>query len=181
MLGFLFGFNARLGRLHFFLSFVALVVVWVAIDLALSPYSIRQMASGAKPSPDHLAWPLIVPTVGFLLIKYTLKSMRVRDMGWDPVCVVPAFIAFGTVDSVIASKVPAWSIGHHGTIVGVMIQIALLLALTFWPSREFETPTPAFGGSQRHPQGPSQRSNATSPPAARLAPVTGAGFGRRAS
>jgi uncharacterized membrane protein YhaH (DUF805 family) len=183
MLGFLFGFNARLGRLHFFLSIIALAVVSVAINLALSPYSIRQLASGAKPPADHFAWPLIVPTVGFLLIKYTLKSMRIRDMGWDPVCVVPAWIALGIVDSVIASKVPTWSIGHahHGTIVGVTIQFALIIALMFWPSGGFEAPTSALGGSQRTPQGPSQRSNATSPSAARMARGTGAEFGRRAS
>jgi uncharacterized membrane protein YhaH (DUF805 family) len=184
MLGFLFGFNARLGRLHFFLGIIALAVASVAIDLALSPYSIRQLASGAKPPADQYAWPLIVPTVAFLLIKYTLKSMRIRDMGWDPVCVVPAWIALGIVDSVVASKVPAWSIGHlhhHGTMVGTMIQVVLLLALTFWPSAEFEAPTPTFGGSQRTPQGPSQGSNAASLPAARMARATEAGFGRRAS
>ena len=182
MLDFLFGFNARLGRLHFFLGIIALAVVSVAIDLALSPNSIRQLAGGARPPVEHFAWPLIVPTVGFLLIKYTLKSMRIRDMGWDPVCVIPAWIALGIVDSVIASKIPSWSIGHlhHGTLVGAMIQVGLLFALTFWPSAGFEAPTPPRGGSQRTPQGPLQRSNATSP-GARMARVTGAGFGRRES
>jgi hypothetical protein len=182
MLGFLFGFNARLGRLYFVLGIIALAVVSVAIDLALSPYTIQQLASGAKPPANPFAWPLIVPTVGFLLIKYTLKSMRIRDMGWDPVCVIPAWIALGIVDSVIASKVPAWSIGHghHGTIVGTIINFALLLAVTFWPSGGFEAPSPTSGGSQRTP-GPSQRSNASSLPAARMARATGAGFGRRAS
>jgi uncharacterized membrane protein YhaH (DUF805 family) len=180
MLGFLFGFNARLGRLHFFLSIIALAGVSVAIDIALSPYSIHQLANGAKSPANPFAWPLIVPTVGFLLIKYTLKSMRIRDMGWDPVCVVPAWIALGIVDGVVASKFPAWSFGHgdHGTIVGATIQFALLLALTCWPSGGFESPTPTFGGA---PQGPSQRSNATSLPAARTAHATGTGFGRRGS
>ncbi len=182
MLGFLFGFNARLGRLHFVLGIIALAVVSVSIDLALSPYTIQQLASGAKPPANPFAWPLIVPTVGFLLIKYTLKSMRIRDMGWDPVCVIPAWIAMALVDSVVAIKVPGWSIGHghHVTIVGAMIQFALLLALTFWPSGGFEAPTPTFGGSQRTPE-PLQRSNASSLPAARMARATGAGFGRRES
>jgi uncharacterized membrane protein YhaH (DUF805 family) len=180
MLGFLFGFNARLGRLHFVLGIIAVAVAGVATDLALSPYTIQQLASGAKPAANPFAWPLIFPTLGFLWIKLTLKSMRIRDMGWDPVCVIPAWIALGIVDSVVASKVPAWSIGHvhHGTLVGEMIQVALLFALTFWPSGRFEAPTPASGGSQRTP-GPSQRSNAL--PAARLARGAGAGFGRRAS
>jgi hypothetical protein len=182
MLGFLFGFNARLGRLHFILSMIALVVAWVATDFAISRYAIQHTPSGANPS-GHFVWLLIVPAVGFWWIRYTLKSMRIRDMGWDPVCVMPAWIAMALVDSVVAIKVPAWSIGHghHVTIVGAMIQFALLLALTFWPSGGFEAPTPTFGGSQRTPRGPSQRSNATSLPAVRLARATGAGFGRRAS
>jgi uncharacterized membrane protein YhaH (DUF805 family) len=152
MLDFVFGFNARLGRLHFFLSIIAAAVAGVAADLALSPYSIQELADGAKPPTNPLAWPLIVPTLGFLLIKYALQSMRIRDMGWEPVCVNPAWIAVGIVDSVVASKVPAWSIGHahlHGTIVGVTIDFALLLALTFWPSGGFETPTSVTGEPRR--------------------------------
>jgi uncharacterized membrane protein YhaH (DUF805 family) len=180
MLDFLFGFNARLGRLHFFLSMIALVVAWVATDFAISRYAIQHTPDGANPS-GHFAWLPIVPTVAFWWIRYTLKSMRIRDMGWDPACVMPAWIAMALVDSVVAMKVPAWSIGHghHVTIVGAMIQFALLLVLTFWPSGGFEAPTPTFGGSQRTPRGPSQRSNATSLTEARLA--TGAEFGRRAS
>jgi len=182
MLGFLFGFNARLGRLPFVLGIIAVAVAAVATNLALSPYTIQQLASGAKPPANPFAWPLIFPTVGFLWIKYTLKSMRIRDMGWDPVCVMPAWIAMALVDSVVAIKVPGWSIGHghHVTIVGAMIQFALLLALTFWPSGGFEAPTPTFGGPQRSPV-PSRRSNASSLPAARMARATGEGFGRRAS
>jgi uncharacterized membrane protein YhaH (DUF805 family) len=181
MLGFLFGFNARLGRLPFVLGIIAVAVAAVATDLALSPYTIQQLAGGAKPAANPFAWPLIFPTLGFLWIKLTLESMRIRDMGWDPVLVMPAWIAMGLVDNVVASKFPAWSIGHghHGTLVGAMIQVALLFALTFWPSGGFEAPTPASGGSQRTP-GPLQRSNAPSLPAARLARGASAGFGRRA-
>lgn len=154
MLDFVFGLNARVGRLYFLLSFIAAVVAAVAADLALSPYSIQEMASGAKPRANPYAWPLIVSTVGFLLIKYNLKSMRIRDMGWDPVCIISAWIAMDIVDTVVASKVPAWSwsVGHHhfhGTIVGVTIDIALLLALVLWPSSDGETPTPTFGDQRR--------------------------------
>lgn len=152
MLDFVFGFNARLGRLYFFLSIIGVAVAGVAADLALSPHSVQEMANGAKPPANPFAWPLIVPTVGFLLIKYTLQSMRIRDMGWDPVCVMPAWIAMGIVDSLVVSKVPAWSIGlaHlHGTIVGGTIHLAFLLALTFWPSGGFETPTSSIGDSRR--------------------------------
>jgi hypothetical protein len=39
MLGFLFGFNARLGRMHFFLALIALAVVMTAICFAIASYT----------------------------------------------------------------------------------------------------------------------------------------------
>jgi hypothetical protein len=40
----------------------------------------------------------------------------------------------------VAGRFPAWAIGqeHQGTLIGGLINIALLLALTFWPSAEGE-------------------------------------------
>jgi hypothetical protein len=38
MLGFLFGFNARLGRLHYFLSTIGLAVVMTAVCFAIASY-----------------------------------------------------------------------------------------------------------------------------------------------
>jgi hypothetical protein len=119
-----------------------------------------------------------------LWITFTLQSMRIRDIGWDPVCVVPAWIAILIVDKLVAGKIPAWSLGpeHHGTIVGALINFVLFLALTFWPSGEPEGPMPTSGETRRKPDEPSPRANAASVSAARIARATGAGagFGRRA-
>ena len=54
MLGFVFGLNARLGRLHFFLATVALAIVMTAICFAIAMAVLRNTSparSGLKISP----------------------------------------------------------------------------------------------------------------------------------
>jgi hypothetical protein len=73
--------------------------------------------------------------------------MRIRGIGWDPVCVIPACIALVIVDWLVAGEIPAWSLGHghQGTIVGLLIYTAFILALLFWPSGDYESPNPTSG------------------------------------
>jgi hypothetical protein len=111
---------------------------------------------------------------------FTLQSMRIRDIGWDPVCVIPAWIAILVVDHVIAGRIPAWSLGqdHDGTVVGALVNLGLFLAMMFWPSGDYQSPT--FGGRPGTPDKPSARTAAASVTTARIARATGADFGRRA-
>jgi len=69
----------------------------------------------------------------------------------DPVCVIPSWIAILIVDKLIAGKIPAWSLGpeQHGTIVGALINLALFLALLFWPGGDHEHPMPTLGDTRR--------------------------------
>ncbi len=175
MLGFLFGFNARLGRMHYFLGTIALAVAMVAIFFAIGRYAVQR---GMPPSTGVIAWAAIAAIVVFLWITFTLQSMRIRDIGWDPVCVIPAWMALLIVDKLVASKIPAWSLGHghHQTIIGSLINFALILALMFWPSGDYEDPSE----SQPKPDEPSPGPRAASVPAERIARAAGAGFGRRA-
>ena len=180
MLGFLFGFNARLGRLHYFLSTIALAVAMTAVVYAIVSHAIQNTPQ-AIPSPsDLLTWPVIALAIGFTWVTLTLQSMRIRDIGWDPVCVIPGWIALLIIDNIVAGKVPAWSLGaeHQGTIVGALVNFGLLLALTFWPSGEYEGPMPSFR-EPREPDYPPRGRNANSVTAARIARATGADFGRR--
>jgi uncharacterized membrane protein YhaH (DUF805 family) len=180
MLGFLFGFNARLGRLHYFLATIALAVVMTAICFAIA-MSVFQSTPRSMLTADRLmtAWPTLVAIVFFMWMTFTLQSMRIRDIGWDPVCVIPLWIAILIVDKVVAGKIPAWSLGHNhnGTVVGGLVNLGLILALTFWPSGDYEEP---FNDAYRTPDKPAPKTGATSAAAERIARASGAGFGRRA-
>ncbi|MDH2343143.1 DUF805 domain-containing protein [Bradyrhizobium sp. SSUT77] len=149
MLGFVFGLNARLGRLHFFLASVALAIVMTAICFAIAMAVLRNTSPGAiRPEDLTRSWAIIAAIVFFGAATFTLQSMRIRDIGWDPVCVIPAWFAFMIVDHVVAGRFPAWAIGqeHQATAVGALVNLALMLALTFWPSGDSEhsygTPLP---------------------------------------
>jgi uncharacterized membrane protein YhaH (DUF805 family) len=178
MLGFLFGFNVRLGRMHYFLATIALAVVMTAICFVIASYAHRTGTLLSR--ADLMGWPTITAAVFFGWMTVTLQSMRIRDIGWDPVCIIPVWIAILIVDKLVAGKIQAWSLGqeHHGTIVGALVNLGLFLALTFWPSGDYEGPN--FGETPRKPDTPSRRTDAASVAAARIARATGVGFGRRA-
>ena len=172
MLGFLFGFNARLGRMQYFLATIALAVVMTAICFAIAGSLFQYGTREVLPSEALHSWPVILPAVFFGWATFTLQSMRVRDIGWDPVCVIPAWIAILIVDSVVAGRIPAWSVGeeHAGTIVGALINLALFFAMLFWPGGDYESPTSAKLPPAKPPRG----RPAPSAAAARIARVTGA-------
>ena len=178
MLGFIFGFNARLGRLHYFLATIGLAVVMTAICFVIAGFAYHHNPGRPLSREDLMGWPIIIAIVFFVGASLTLQSMRMRDIGWDPVCVIPAWIAILIVDRLVAGKIPAWAIGHehHSTIIGALLNLGMLLALLFWPSGDGEDPT--FGATPGRPDVPLQRTGVT--PAARIARGTGPGFGKRA-
>ena len=143
MLGFLFGFNARLGRLH------------------------PRHDCGRRSDDRDL-----------LRYRRPCASMRIRDIGWDPVCVNPGWIAVAIIDGLVASKMPAIALGHQqpGTIVGALVNLALFLALLFWPSAEHDNSAPSSGEPFRTPDLPSRSPAA----AASRVEVANGEFGRRA-
>lgn len=157
MLGFLFGFNARIGRLRYFLylfvtGFVIGVTAQVALGISLSS-GITQLFSFSK------GWLAITLGAVFVFASFTLQSMRVRDMGWDPVCVIPGWIALMIFDRLAATKFPALSLGPeiNHTIVGALVHFGLVLALLFWPGSaagtvDFEEPERRFDTPPRRGQ-----------------------------
>jgi uncharacterized membrane protein YhaH (DUF805 family) len=181
MLGFLFGFNARLGRLNYFLATIGLAVLMTVICFLIVGSIYRDGPGGELSPADLMVWPTIAAMVFFACASFSLQSMRIRDIGWDPVCVIPAWIAILIVDHLVAGKVHAWALDrdHHGTIVGALVNLVMLLALMFWPSGDYEGPT--FGETPRQPDMPSRTTGATSVAAERIARAAGPGFGRRTS
>jgi uncharacterized membrane protein YhaH (DUF805 family) len=179
MLGFLFGFNASLGRLHYFLATIALAIGMTAICFAIASYIFQNAPRGTLQSESLMTWPTFVAIGFFAWMTFTLQCMRIRDIGWDPVCVIPAWVAILIVDKLVAGKIPAWSLGHqhNQTVVGALVNLALVLALTFWPGGDYERP---FNDAYRTPDKPAPKTVATSVAAERIARASGAEFGRRA-
>jgi uncharacterized membrane protein YhaH (DUF805 family) len=177
MLGFLFGFNARLGRLHYFLASFALGVVMIAIVVAIAA---QALASNKSPSFAQLAWPLIGLAVIFVAASLSLQCMRIRDIGWDPVLVMPTWIAICIVDHLVASRIPslAVDVAHSGTVVGGLLNIGMVLALWFWPGADNVGSPPSFDSSAWEPDPPPRAvsESMAAPPVARPAIRE---FGRR--
>src|SRR5258708_33742127 len=144
MLGFLFGFKARLGWMHFFLSPVGLAVVMTAVCFAIAGYAIQSTPGGMPMSLGLMAWPTIAAVIVFSWMTFTLQSMRIRDIGWDPVCVIPSWIALLVVDKVVAGKKSALSPRreHHRTILVSLVQLSLFFVLLVLSTRHHPRPAP---------------------------------------
>jgi len=142
VLDLVFGLNTRLGRLQFFLATLVLAVAMTAICFVVA-MSVLRNVNPANISPRDLlkSSGMIAAMVFFAIATIELYSMRFRDIGWDPVCVVPAWIALMIVDYVVAMKFPAYTFGqeHTGTVVGGIVNLVLTLALLFWPGRNRDT------------------------------------------
>jgi hypothetical protein len=119
--------------------------------------------------------PMMAVALLFIALSFTLQSMRLRDIGWDPVCIIPCWIALLMIDHLVASKIPAWSVGHdhESTVVGALINLVLWLALTFWPGGSAaDAPEPAIITAHQAFDNLARRATTRSATAARIARVT---------
>lgn len=165
MLGFLFGFNARIGRLHFLMSTIAVTVMMVAVFFAAITYSVQTTPNGTAPRPT--AGPIIAAALLYAWLTVMLQSMRFRDIGWDPVSIMPVWFAVVIIDGLVAARFPALSLGHKGgTIFGALVNVPLILALLFCPGRQEGSSSPSLDERFRMPDPqPPARPVAESPPA----------------
>jgi len=180
MLNYVFGFNARMGRLAFF--FCSIVVGFGFVMLAYGitgnvPTSSRMDVLLAQATNS---FPLKIAFYGVFVICFMLQSMRVRDIGWDPVCVMPGWFVVMIFDKLLATKFPALALTaeHNSTVVGALVNLGLGLALTFWPSGDAESSS----DSEPHPKSDAPWGGRNAPPATanRIARVSSGEFGGRA-
>jgi uncharacterized membrane protein YhaH (DUF805 family) len=134
MLDFIFGFNARLGRLQYFLSNTALVVLMIAVTLAIIASGGIHVPKGSHLTWDMLSWPVACVVLLFTGASFMLQAMRLRDIGWDPVCVIGGWIAIVVIDRIVATQVPALSLVP--ALLSWLVNLAMFCVLYFWPSSD---------------------------------------------
>jgi len=129
MLHNILGFGGRLGRLEFFLSCLALGFLVMLLVLALIAGFAPHFERGAKSLPPGLmvAFYVIVMPI-YLWFGLALQAKRLRDMGWNPLYVIPGSIAAFTIMALLSPFVPGLAA------LSMVLNLLLGLCLLFWPS-----------------------------------------------
>ena len=187
MLHNILGFGGRMGRLEYFLIslvfglFMSLLVL--ALTLGLVPHGVTL---GAPGSTAFLLILLLVVLPIYLWFSLALQAKRFRDMGWNPLYVIPGWIFANMVGEALSM---AFLTVHSIPWIGLLFNLFMCGALLFWPSAP--TGVQDWGGDSYHPSGPdpeqgSARPRAPSPAARPAAPAWSpapaqapSGFGRR--
>ncbi|MGY4474372.1 DUF805 domain-containing protein [Bradyrhizobium sp. USDA 3364] len=176
MLNYIFGFNARMGRLAFFLCSLAVgfgfVMLVYGITGNVPSGRMDVLLAQASNSPA-----LVISFYGMLVVCFMLQSMRVRDMGWDPVCVMTAWIALLMLDKAIAGRFPEYALTYHHTetVVGAAVNGAMNIVLLVWRGGGYvEEPPPLPSDSSG---GMFQRSSAPAAAGSRITRIANGEFG----
>lgn len=157
MLAAIFSFRGRVNRLQYFFGGtgvgVFVIVLFAALLIGKSP----QEMAGVAP----LIVLLIIPVaLGSTWISLSLQARRFRDIGWDPVLVMPLWFVALIVDKAFLPGFPHLSAVQMAgpSMFGILLNLALSCALLFWPgngggsssarieaiAREFDDPDPVI-------------------------------------
>jgi len=185
MLGAVFSFRGRLNRIQYFLGSWALgtVTIVLALIVVVGVAGSRGMdqANLLRAGVTVLIALLAIGPVYFW-ISFSLQARRFRDIGWEPVFVIPAWVGLDVVDRLAVYGAPQIAVvqGMGASWLGLLLNLGLGLCLLFWPGRKFEDIASVFDDAPPPPS----RVPASAAPAARPAtqwssnPVR-TGFGRR--
>lgn len=143
MIGNLFCFRGRIGRLKYFLwGFIFLPAILFLAMLILP--LIFVFGHHFDRSNTTALMLLIPPVVVFLWAQLSLQAARIRDIGWKPLVIVPAMLSLGVVDLIIAYFFPALALGtKHYTVISAVVNAVYTIALLFTPSDD-DYAVPAF-------------------------------------
>jgi uncharacterized membrane protein YhaH (DUF805 family) len=135
MLDLFFGLNARLGRLQYLLACLGLGVAMAVISFALVVSGNVHIPKGAAHLTWHmLGWPAMAAVALFAVATVMLQAMRIRDIGWDPVIVMAAWLAITFANVIIAAKLPG--LAGFGAMVAGLVNLVMTGVLLFWPGDE---------------------------------------------
>ena len=152
-IGELLGFEGRISRLGYFWRAVAAVIGIVALALgggAAALSLIRPLGLGDYEEASR--WLAITVLLLVLWSSFALASRRLRDMGAEPVHILPLFAALWVVNTVLLEPLSRMHPGGFGILEGswALLQTAAAIPLLLWPGRP--APTPVRAGYE--PTGP---------------------------
>lgn len=193
MLAAVFSFRGRLNRIQYFLGCwglgTAMVVLVVVGFVAILGGRGADQASLLKAGLAGLLFLLVLGPIYFW-VSFSLQARRFRDIGWNPVFVIPAWIGAGILDRLAVMGAPQIAVidGAGVSWFGLILNLFLAGCLLFWPGRppfdvaavfdEVPPPRQPRGPSPSQPQGQPAMARASAP-FVRPASPTPAGFGRR--
>jgi uncharacterized membrane protein YhaH (DUF805 family) len=178
-----FSFRGRLNRLQYFLGSWGLGVAMIVLVVILLA-SVGGMARGGTPNPTALIKLGVMALLALLVIapiyswiSFSLQARRFRDIGWEPVFVIPAWMVFGVLDHLAVMGAPQIAVAGRlsGSWLGLLVNLALGLCL---PGKKAFDVAGVFDDVP--PSGQPTSAGPAAPAAARAQPVAApAGFGRR--
>jgi uncharacterized membrane protein YhaH (DUF805 family) len=155
MLGAVFGFSGRVNRLQFFFGSLGLGFGLMALLMPMAMvFALHGSAAFSAGLGLTLLFGMIAVFAAFW-ISLSLQARRIRDIGWNPLIVIPGSIALQVADLLVARAIPhlAVSRGDSGTGFGVLLNLGLCLCLLFWPGGDgASTPTIAAPKAPKPPR-----------------------------
>ena len=155
MLGAVFSFRGRIGRLQYFAGLVGLFVA-VILAAVFAVFSLGSLeAVKADPSRALPALLIVLAAVPlWIWISLSLQARRLRDMGFNPLIVIPALIAFSALDQVLGAAIYGGGVmAMQHTPLEPLVNLAYSCCLLFWPGKPVDAP-PAIhwdGRDERDP------------------------------
>lgn len=180
MLDAVFGFGGRINRLQYFGGVLALFGALV-LPLVLIVGFVAANRGAAASGLLMMGLLLLVAIPLVIWVGLSLQARRFRDIGWNPLYVIPPLVLIAIADRLVAQAVPVLSIGkpYHQTAVGLLISLAAGGCLLFWPGQRDDGAEDAAWANWPEPDEPAPAPAAPTPvPYARNAPSSPT-FGRR--
>jgi len=151
MLAAVFSFRGSINRLQYFGGLVGLFLSFVVA--ALAAVLCLGDLSTLEQEPTRVLPVVMIALIAlpvWIWVSLSLQARRIRDIGLNPLFVIPAYMLFEALDQAIGTSMAAAPVASltsvasmmpHHTLLEPVVDLAYSLALLFWPGR-------AQGGAQ---------------------------------
>jgi uncharacterized membrane protein YhaH (DUF805 family) len=146
MLAAIFSFRGRINRLQYLGGLVGLLASFIVVAI-VAVLSIGDLAS-LEQNPTRVLPVILILLVAlpmWIAVSLSLQARRIRDIGLNPLFVIPAYMLFEVLDQAIgtsmaggataASLTSVASMMPHHTLLEPVVDLAYSLGLLFWPGR----------------------------------------------